>query len=105
MRSILKGFTTQVEANAFGKELPRPTLRSWHINREKSGHMRYVVATDTERVASVYTESNARLIAAVPDLLDLVCAFESYLEDNSQSERRRAHCLAEIKNVLDKAIG
>jgi len=48
-------------------------------------------------------EADARLIAAAPDLLELVAAFASFLRDDSRSERRRAQCLAEFESVLARA--
>ena len=53
----------------------------------------------------VERSANARLIAAAPELLELAQAFLSYLEDKSNSERRRLACIAGARAAIAKATG
>ena len=60
--------------------MEEPTPGPWHII--KSGSSWYIwpahdVATDSERIATTYTEANARLIANAPQLLDAAQDVES----------------------------
>jgi hypothetical protein len=50
-------------------------------------------------------QANAALIAAAPELLELAKAYQSYLEDGSKSERRKAVCLEACKTAIAKAEG
>jgi hypothetical protein len=47
--------------------------------------------------------ANASLMAASPDLLELAYAFLSYLEDQSNSPRRRQACMQAARAAIQKA--
>ena len=88
------------------KHTPGP----WHIGM-KPGPMIY--GPNGEGVADMCIlmvpndehKANIRLIAAAPELLELAQAFLSYLEDDSQSPRRKQACLEGARAAIAKATG
>ena len=73
----------------------------WFTATEEEGY--YVAGAGDKELTNLISREDARLIAAAPDLLELVEAFASFLRDDSRSERRRAKCLAECESVLARA--